>query len=399
MVSSILGTIPAMIAILGIAFVLLGLMIFRRAPVVAETKLSVPTPKAVPSIPFEENDPDLREIQLIKQGVAQFMVHNEWTALADQIAEWEAELAATPGGTRYHDVAVKVALSGIQALVDRIPHESFDDLSDAEAELSHFLETHQARPEHHVLAILAARAHILLGETCHAGYWPEDMERVAWRKMAKHYMAAGEILSAYDPLALMSPLLGETMYLHALGAPGGTRRLPGIFEDWIELDPSNPSIYALHATQFADPEDIPDEVILRDAEFAMSRTEEILGFGGYALFFLPILELRPGADALLDAELLAEALQDLASNSATQSDVNWAANSLHAVSEQLPEEVALSLKDTLFMLIAQKLKVVYPRLWDISTEQIETLLEEASILADILPEEDENLDDLLPSAA
>ena len=197
----------------------------------------------------------------------------------------------------------------------------------------------------------------------------------------------------------MSPLLGETKYLQALGAPGGTRRLPSIFEDWIELDPSNPAIYAMHATQFADPEDIPDEVILRDAEDAMARTEDILGFGGYALFFLPILELRPGADRLLDAELLAEALRDLGSNSATQSDVNWAANALHTVSEQLSDDVALSLRDTLFMLIAQNLKVVYPRLWDAPVKDIEAVIEEASVLADILPEEDENLSDLLPSAA
>ena len=221
MVSSILGTIPAMIAILGIALVLLGLMVFRRTPDTPKAAPITPPIKAASSIPFEEEDPDLQEIQLIKQGVAQFMLQNEWTALADQIAEWEAELAATPGGTRYHDVAVKTALSGLQKLIDRMPHESFADLAEPEAELSHFLETHQARPEHHVLAILAARAHIAIGESCHAGYWHEDMERVAWRKMAMHYMAAGEILGNYDPLALMSPLLGEARLNSAASAMRG----------------------------------------------------------------------------------------------------------------------------------------------------------------------------------
>lgn len=399
MVSSILGTLPATIAILGIALVFLGLMVFRRTP--DSSKITPQTLPETPelTIPFEEDDPDLQEVQLVKYVVAQFMLQNEWTALADQIAEWEAELAATPGGTRYHDIAMKVALSGLQSLIDKISHTSFDDLAEAETELSHFLDAHQGRPESHVLGVFAARAHIAVGEACYAGYWPEDMERVAWRKMAKHYMAAGDILRRYDPISLMSPLLGEAMYLQALGAPGGNRQLPAIFEDWIELDPSNPAIYALHAIQFADPEDIPDEVVLRDAEFALARTEKILGFGGYALFFLPILELRPGAERLLDVELLAEALHDLGSNSATQSDVNWAANALHSMCGQFSEEAAMSLKDTLYMLVARQMRVVYPRLWDATTEQIEAIVKEAAVLKDLLPGEDEDFGELLKSAA
>ena len=104
----------------------------------------------------------------------------------------------------------------MQELIDACPHNDFDDMKDAETELSHFVSTHRGTPGHHVLACLAAHAHVIVGNAYRADFWPKDQRREAYRRMARHYLAAGEILEPFEPLAYMSPLLAEAKYLQIL---------------------------------------------------------------------------------------------------------------------------------------------------------------------------------------
>ncbi|NNE88384.1 MAG: hypothetical protein HKN27_09940 [Silicimonas sp.] len=382
---------PAL-AIAGTAVVLLsGGLVLRRqrradAGKAKRMAAAMEPSKRQSSLPVEVEDPDKAERRAVAQFVAGMMVADEWTAIADKLASWEAELTTTPVGQRFHDIGATVALSGLQNLIDEAPRETLEDLIEAETELAHFMDTYTGARDNHILSLLAARAHLIIGDACRANHWPEDQHKDAWRKMAHHFVKAGEILADFDALTHMSPLLAEAHYLQALGSPAGAHKLPELFETWIDLDPANPAIYEAHADYLSDPDNVSDDDIRRLAEEASARTEDSLGFGGYALFFLPLLDARDGARDLLDAELFASALMDLASISANQAEANWAAGRLAAEMQASGDDRAKVLRDTLFMLIESHISVIYPRLWPVDREEVEALVAEADVLPGLLKE-------------
>ncbi|MBT8426214.1 MAG: hypothetical protein KJO67_14655 [Silicimonas sp.] len=380
------STAVAFVATVAIAFILPRLRQDAASRVTANIKPVLPNARA--DLPVEHDDPDWRECVSVSQHIADLMIADEWIEIAEKIFDWEANLTATPGGVRYHELATRTCLSGLQGLIDDAPRDTPGDLDAASVEVSHFVDTHQQQPGNHILAVLAARAHIVLGEAYREDGWAADMRKTALRKSAKHFIAAGAILKPLDPVAHMSPLLAEAQYLHALGSPGGEDRLQSLFQEWIDLDPSNSSIYDAHVAALVDRDLIAGEDVLREADEAMHRTEKSLGLGGYALFFMPILTEYESARNLLDAELYAAALMDLASNSATQAEVNHAAAALLTELESSDGDAAAAFRDTLMLLISQHLRVIYPRVWPISVEEVQELVAEAAhIIPDLdLPE-------------
>lgn len=352
-----------------------------------------PVPKAKTQaqskrLPVNYDDPDHSECVAVSQHIAELMIADEWLEIADEISNWEAELASSPGGTRYHDVAVKTCLSGLQGLIEDAPRKALSDLDQAQIEVMHFVDTHRQMPDNHVLALLAARAHIAIGEACAADDWPEKERRAAWRKTAHHFIAAGKILAPFDAMALMSPLLAEAQYLQANGSPSGEDQLDQLFNIWIELDPTNSDIYSLHVAALVAHDRVSGDEILREADRALQRTEDTLGFGGYALFFTPLLNEYDSARELLDSELYASALMDLAANADNQTEVNHAAATLLAEVEAADADQVDGLQDALMLMVRQYLQVVYPRLWPISVDEVQEIVAEAAErMPDILPDE------------
>lgn len=349
----------------------------------SKTPLREPVIAPKRGLRFEHHDPEADEYRAVAGHIANLMLADEWVEIAENIAEWERELVSTPGGLRYHEIAVEVALSGLRSLLDTARRESLADLDDAEYELRCFIDTYQRSPEMHVLALLAARAHLMVGKACRGEHWPAATRSEAWRHMARHFVAARDILVDYDARALMSPLVAEAQYLQAIGSPAGQDRVPDLFEAWITLDPSNPRTYAIHAEWLARPDNASQQTILSMADDALERTEDTLGCGGYALFFQPLLSLGEDTRSLYDPELFATAVFDLATHSASQADVNRAAdilaNEIHTCAPNAP----LALKDTLLMLVQNEIRVCYPSLWSLPEDLIRSLFDEA---AEIVPD-------------
>lgn len=387
------STVIAFVATVTIAFILPRLRQSAAPGMIREFQPVMPTAHA--DLPVEYNDPDWTECVAISRLVADLMIADEWIEIADKISDWEARLAATPGGARFHELATRTCLSGLQGLIDDTPRTTPADLDDAEIEVSHFKDTHRQLPDNHILAMLAARAHIAIGEAYRTGDWPADLRKTALRKAAQHYMAAGDILARFDPVAHMSPLLAEAAYRHALGTPGGETRIQALFQAWIDLDPSNPDIYSTHVAALVDFDVITGDDVLREADEAMRRTESYLGLGGYALFFTPILAEYESARSLVDAELYAAALMDLTAHSATQAEVNHAAAALLTEMDSADENTASAFRDTLMLMIGRHLDVIYPRLWPISVDEVQELVAEAAhILPDLNDAEEQDFEPL-----
>ena len=361
----------------------------RKAKPNAVTAGIVPRlPNETVSLPVEHDDPDYLECVVLSQHVADLMLADEWTEIAHEIADWEASLASTPGGVRFHEIALKTCLSGLQGLLEEAPRNTLADLKDALTEVGHFMDTYRQTPDNHIFAVLAARAHIAIGEACSGDDWPEAERKIAWRRMARHFIAAGEILENFDAQASMSPLLAEAMYLQALGSPKAEEKLHPLYRQWIDLDPSNSGIYDTHIGALVSLDLISGDDVLKEADEAMRRTQGSLGFGGYALFFLPLLSEYDSARDLLDPELYAAALMDLASNSATQAEINHSAAALLVEIDAADMAESTAYRDTLLLLIRQHLEVIYPRVWPISVEEIQELVAEAAFVAPDIDLED-----------
>lgn len=366
---------------LTVAFAFLAPRLRKAKPNTVTAGIVPRSPTENASLPVEHDDPDYRECVVLSQHVADLMIADEWTEIAHEIADWEANLASTPGGVRFHEIALKTCLSGLESLLDAAPRNTLADLEDALTEVGHFMDTYRQTPDNHIFAVLAARAHIAVGEACSGDDWPEAERKTAWRRMAQHFMAAGEILENFDAQASMSPLLAEAMYLQALGSPKAEEKLQPLFRQWIDLDPSNSGIYDTHIGALVSLDLISGDDVLLEADEAMQRTQDSLGFGGYALFFMPLLSEYESARDLLDPELYAAALMDLASNSATQAEVNHSAAALFVEIDASDSTNSVAYRDTLMLLIRQHLRVIYPRIWPISVEEIQELVAEAALVA------------------
>ena len=333
---------------------------------------------------FESQDPDDAEYRVIARHIAELMLADEWIEIADTIAKWESTLAQTPGGLRFHEIGIEVALSGLQSLIDGASHDKLDDLEQAEYELTCFYQTFVGSQDNHVLAVLAARAYIMMGEACRADHWPDQLRTAAYRRMARNYVDASDILDDFDSRALMSPLVAEAQYLVSRGAPAGGHQVPELFDRWILLDPANPRIYDTHAEWLADPENASEETIRTLAEEALARTEDTLGFAGYSLFFRPLLALTEDGRKFYDPELYATGIHDLGTLSASQADANRAADALAEEIETCGPNAPAAFRDTLMMLIGTEISTFYPRLWTRTEEDIRALVDEA---AELFPDE------------
>ncbi|MXQ06649.1 hypothetical protein GQ651_02195 [Alphaproteobacteria bacterium GH1-50] len=314
-------------------------------------------------LPVVHRDPDHLARAGIIDSISTLVIAGDWQELSARISRWEARLEATPGGGRYHDIAIETCLAGLQNLIDEGSRKSVEDLEKAEISVERFVERHRETPDDHILAVLAARAHMCVAETCSADFWPSSERAAAWRRMAHHYLRAEAILSDYDPVAYMSPLLGGTIYRLALGMPDGGARLRPAFEDWIDLDPTDPAIYAQHGGNLLPERFGTSDEIRLEALKAERRTRETIGKGGYALFAIPVIEADETTRLLFEDDILAAGLMDLARLSGTQAEVNWAAACLAREAQHGSEERQAIMASAFDALVKRHLGVIYPRLW------------------------------------
>ncbi|MGI9389680.1 MAG: hypothetical protein ACR2O1_06455 [Boseongicola sp.] len=344
----------------------------NRASVVVDSD-SPQIPREL-KIPVAQNDPDQIECADVINRVNHLATKDNWDILSIEIADWESRLDATSGGKRNHEIAVDTCLTGLRSLLDEAPRDSLSSLDASVREVDRFVERQKASPEEHVFAVIAARAHLMVASSCDAEFWPEAERSAAWRQMAHHYLHAEAILTPFDPMSYMSPLLAGAYYELSYGMPDDAAGRQTAFEDWIDLDPSNPAIYAAHVPSFLTGEEGDIDRLLIEAERADDRTHETLGSGGYALCLLPAIAEDPSLRLQIEPDRFAAGLMDLARLSGTQVEVNWAAATLAREVDESSAEVHNVYQSAFDALVRRNLTVIYPRLWDMDLKDIRALL-------------------------
>ena len=322
-------------------------------------------------------DPDAEARAEVLTTVARAIARDNWSALGEEIGKWEEDLRMTPSGKRFHEIAAEACLAPLEETLDRMERSELSALDPARLLVRGFEQRHRADPGNPALAAIAARASLILAENCHADFWPDHLRSAAWRRHAFHTLQAETILGRFDAVSYMSPLLAEAAWRLALGMPDGDRRIDAAFQDWIDLDPSNPAIYEAHMPLLLLEGVGSPEAVLEEAERAEARTADTLGRGGYALAMLPLLDdSEQVVRSLIDDERMAQAMEDLASHSATQAEVNWIAGRLLREVEDSRGMRADVYRRAFERVARQHLAEIFPHVWGRELAEVRAALAE-----------------------
>ena len=271
--------------------------------------------------------------------IAQFatMAEDErWAALLEALHAADQDRTAAPGGRSLADLISKGARRALtQAL-------AAGDWSLAETEIARFAAVQAAHAQDYAAAHLLAQAHIDFG-WARRGAAPNpdpDLPRGVWKIYLRHIALAETALEPFDPLEESSALLAATRYLLVRGLEDGEALCRDWYEDWADLDPSNPAPHAIHA-----PHLLPHwfgTLARFDAEAlgAMTRTRAKTGAAAYAVFYLAatdaVGDLPPG----LDVPLFLQGLTDFQAVTGCQYRANIVAAALADLDHSLSLDAA-----------------------------------------------------------
>ena len=137
-------------------------------------------------------------------------------------------------------------------------------------------------------------------------------------------------------------MIADARYRLAPGVVDGVDFLRDWYEDWADLDPSNPHMLMTHS-RFLMPAWYGDyDEIEREARAAMSRAADGLGAGAYAFFWRAPLEADPAAVAHCDAKLFLQGTHETLSVTMSSHLANRFAALLYRISHGASDEDRVS---------------------------------------------------------
>lgn len=274
------------------------------------------------NVPWHFASPELQErAELISEFEA-LVKNGSWGDLLGRLRGLDQRRVSTESGTRLYEAA----LLGARGCVTR----NLTDSSRMETALKG-LETLKliniAHKEDYVAAVILARALIDIawaergGETGKAS--PQGLAAFRAR-----FAEAEEVLEGFEPVEENSPMLAEARYLLAPGIDGGLKFLRDWYDDWADLDPTNPATLSTHSRYIMPQWYGSFEEIEREARRAVTRAKGMFGASAYAWFWLTPLS-RDDALNWVDADLFIEGVHQILSRSNDQRLANLFAAKLY----------------------------------------------------------------------
>jgi hypothetical protein len=220
-------------------------------------------------------------------------------------------------GRRYFDCALSGALQPVLQHLGRPP-----DVDKAMAALAPIASLHQSDTRDYVPAVLLCRALTEIGWALRGPLPPDQVPQEAAKAAAPYFARAEAAISRFDPIEENSPMIAEARYRLVPGIDGGADYLRDWYEDWADLDPSDPEMLTLHS-RFLMPAWYGDlDEIEVEARRAAARAKGGLGAGAYAQFWRLPLENDPAALARVDVRLFLAGLHAALEQSGSQALAN-----------------------------------------------------------------------------
>lgn len=264
--------------------------------------------------------PEVTEWHCIRADHAAMAEAGQWSDLLDCLRFADQGRAAASGGKRVATLISRGARSALAAAIDR------KDWAAAEAEIARFETVLDTHPDDYAAAHLLAQAHLDLAWAKRLVSTGAALSRGMWTETTAHIARAEDVLSLFDPIEEMSPILAATRYQLVRGIEGGRTLCRDWYEDWCDLDPTDADIHAIHAQHLLPHWFGTLANFDREAKHAARMTEGQTGNAAYAVFYMAAAEILGDFPPGMDIVQFLSGLADFQAATGCQYRANLVAN-------------------------------------------------------------------------
>lgn len=312
----------------------------------------------------------------ISATYAQMAAEDRWKQLLDAMCDADQSRASAPGGHRLADLISRGARASLTKALEKRDWET------ADAEIDRFEAVRSAHPDGYGAAHLLAQAHLDIGWARRSAEPGPGVPRDIWQLFLNHTALAEAALDDLDPIQEMSPLLAGTRYFLVRGIEDGESLFRDWYEDWSDLDPTNPAPHNAHAAHLL-PNWFGTLVDFdREARAAMARTAHCSGASAYAVLYLAAAETHGAYPEGMDLPLFLGGLMDFYRATCCQYRANIVAGALtelhHSYAQDAkPGSARLTvLRDALAEHLRENLREFHLPAWENGQSCIQYALEQ-----------------------
>lgn len=274
------------------------------------------------------------EWQCIRDDHAAMATAGEWADLLDALRYTDQERVMASGGRRVAPLIGEGMRAGLTAALSR------KDWAGAMSEVEALEGLYDRNPDNYCAAQVVAQAHIDFANAKRKSVPQGQLSHETWSESAVHFERAETLVTLFDPIEEMSPLLAATRYGLVPGIEDGGEVCREWYEDWVDLDPEDAAVHATHAVNMLPGWYGSLSGFEREARRSVRLTEGVTGKASYAIFHIAAAEALGDLSPTMELELFLEALHDYQVATGCQHRANEAANLLSGMAMEFRKDGA-----------------------------------------------------------
>jgi hypothetical protein len=270
----------------------------------------------------------------VRDDHAAMAAAGEWADLLEALRFTDQERTMASGG---HRVAPLISDGMRAGLTQAIGMSDWDR---AGAELAKLESVFDGHADDYCAAQVLAQAHIDLAVAKQTRSAIGQLSRDAWAETTAHYAKAEKLVTQFDPIEEMSPLLAATRYALVRGIEDGGSVCREWYEDWCDLDPEDAAAHAAHAVNMLPSWYGSLSAFEREARRAVKLTDGVTGKAAYAVYHLAAAKELGDLSPTINYEYFFSALGDYQTVTGCQHRANVAAHLLAGIASDFRKEGA-----------------------------------------------------------
>ncbi|NHB78207.1 hypothetical protein G8O29_15915 [Rhodobacter sp. M37P] len=274
------------------------------------------------------------EWDCVRDDHAAMAAAGEWTDLLEALRYTDQERVMASGGRRVAPLISEGMRAGLSAAI------AAGDWTAAKAELAALEALFDRHSEDYCAAQVLAQGHIDMASARRRSVPDGQISRDAWEEGAAHYERAEALVTEFDPIEEMSPLLAATRYALLPGIEDGVAVCREWYEDWVDLDPEDAEAHAAHAVNMLPGWHGTLSGFEREARRAVRMTEGVTGKAAYAVYHFTAMKVLGDLSPTVDLEYFCEAIADYQSATGCQHRANVSAHLLSGLAMEFRKEGA-----------------------------------------------------------
>lgn len=272
--------------------------------------------------PVLRTGPEATEWQCVRDDHAAMAAAGEWADLLEGLRYTDQERIMASGGRRVAPLISDGMRAGLASAIGR------SDWTLARAELAVLQDLQDRNPNDYCAAQVLAQAHVDLANARRKHDAGRSLSQADLAESAAHFAAAEELVTDFDPIEEMSPLLAGTRYALVRGVEDGGSVARDWYDDWCDLDPEDAAVHAAHAVNMLPGWYGSLSAFEREARRAVRMTEAVTGKAAYAVYHLAAADTLGDLAPTVDYELFFTAIGDYLAATGCQHRANIAASLL-----------------------------------------------------------------------